>query len=110
MPHPLQLADVSRDHRTATADEGYYLIYFGKQIQDEWLLNLPAKNASYRKVQAGTKYKVEIIDTWNMTVTEYPGTFEVGKTIDYRHYDVNYRKVRLPLLPYLMLRITVADE
>lgn len=38
-------------------------------------------------MQAGTKYKVEIIDTWNMTVTEYPGTFEVGKTIDYRHYD-----------------------
>lgn len=110
LPQPLQLADVSRDHRTATAGDGYYLIYFGRQIQDEWLFNLPAKNASYQKVRSGTKYKVEIIDTWNMTVTEYPGTFEVGKTIDYRHYDVNLRKVRLPLLPYLMLRVTVTNE
>lgn len=110
LPQPLQLADVSRDHRTATAGDNYYLIYFGRQMQDEWLFSLPAKNASCQKVKSGTKYKVEIIDTWNMTVTEYPRTFEVGKTIDYRHYDVNYGKVRLPLLPYLMLRVTALDE
>lgn len=105
LPDPLQLADVSRDHRTATAGEGYYMVYLGKELQDEWLFNLPAKNATYKKVQEGTKYEVEIIDTWNMTITKYPGIFEVGKTVDYRHYDVAFRKVRLPLLPYLMLRI-----
>lgn len=110
LPNPLQLADVSRDHRTATAGDDYYLIYFGRQMQDEWQFNLPAKNASYRKVKPGTKYRVEIIDTWNMTVTAYPGIFEVGKAVDYRHYDVNRRKVRLPLLPYLMLRVTAAEE
>lgn len=109
LPNPLQLADVSRDHQTATAGNGYYLIYLGKQLQDTWLFNLPAKNASYANVKVGTKYKVEIIDTWNMTVTAYPGIFEVGKVMDYRHYDVKLGKVRLPLVPYLMLRITAVE-
>lgn len=105
LPHPLQMADVSRDDVTATAGDGYYLVYFGKQMQDSWLFNLPAKNAGYEVVKPGTKYKVEIIDTWDMTVTECPDLFEVGAKNDYRHYDKDFRKIRLPLKPYLMLRI-----
>ncbi|RRN77776.1 DUF5060 domain-containing protein, partial [Pseudoxanthomonas sp. SGD-10] len=68
----LQLADIGRDHVTATAGEGQYLIYFGKQINEYWFFNLPAKNASYQKLQAGKKFKVEVIDTWDMKVTEVP--------------------------------------
>lgn len=105
LPAPLQLADVSRDHKTSTAGDGYYLIYFGESISDSWLFNLPNKNAAYSRVKAGTKYKVEIIDLWNMSVTEYPEVFEAGETIDYRHYDVDFKKVRLPKIPYLLLRV-----
>lgn len=105
LPHPLQMADVSRDDMTSTAGDGYYLIYFGKQLRDEWLFNLPAKNSGYAPVKPGTKYKVELIDTWGMTITEYPGIFEVGEKNDYRHYDKALRKVRIPLKPYIMLRI-----
>ncbi|MCI6617613.1 MAG: DUF5060 domain-containing protein [Prevotella sp.] len=105
LPHPLEMADVSRDDLTSTAGEGYYMIYFGKEIQDAWLFNLPARNAGYPPLEPGTRFRMEIIDTWDMTVTPVDGVFEVGEKNDYRHYDRQLRKVWLPLKPYLMLRI-----
>lgn len=105
LPHPLQMADVSRDDMTATAGDGYYLVYFRDRMQDSWPFSLPQKNAAYGKLKAGTKFKVEIIDTWNMTVAPVDGIFEVGEASDYRMYDKDLRSVRLPLAPYLMLRI-----
>lgn len=105
LPHPLQMADVSRDDMTATAGDGYYMVYFRDRMQDSWPFNLPQKNAAYGKLKAGTKFKVEVVDTWNMTVTPVDGIFEVGEANDYRMYDKDLRSVRLPLAPYLMLRI-----
>jgi hypothetical protein len=106
-PGPLQMADVSRDDHTATAGDGYYIIYFGKEMQEVWLFNLPYKNADFNRPQPGTRYKVEIIDTWDMTITEYPQVFEITEAIDYRVYDRDFGKVRLPLKPYMALRIRV---
>ncbi len=106
VPNPLQMADVSRDCLTSTGGPGYYLLYFGKEMKDAWIFNLPEKNADYMKLKPGTKFKVEIIDTWNMTVTPYPQIFETGEVTDYRLYDMKNRLVRLPMLPYLLLRIT----
>lgn len=105
LPGPLQMADVSRDDLTSTAGDGYYLVYFGKQMHDSWVFNLPQKNASYGKLKPGTFFSVEIIDTWNMTITKVADTFEVGEVNDYRMYDKQMKQVRLPLTPYLMLRI-----
>jgi len=106
-PHMFQLADVSRDDHVATAGDGYYLVYFGKQMQSTWLFDLPSKNADYPALkQPGRKFKVEIIDTWDMTITEYPVVFETTEVRDYRVLDKLTRKVRLPLKPYLALRIT----
>jgi len=45
-PGPLSMSDVSRDNRTASAGKGYYIIYFGKEMMDSWLFNLPVKNSS----------------------------------------------------------------
>jgi len=109
-PNPLQLADESRDFYTSTAGNGYYIVYFGEEMQDAWLFNLPVRNASsaygYKRPTPGTRYKVEIIDTWDMTIKPYPEIFEVTKAIDYRVYDKDFKKVRLPLKPYIALRIT----
>lgn len=105
-PGPLEMADISRDNKTATTGKGYYIIYFGKEINDTWLFNLPVKNSKYEKLKPGTRYKVEIIDTWDMTIHPYPGTFETTKEIDYRVYDKDFKKVRLPMKPYIALRIT----
>jgi len=109
-PGPLELADISRDHQTATAGNGYYLIYFGKEMRDSWLFNLPAKNGSYTKPKTGTQYKVEIIDTWDMSIQTCPITFETSDVNDYRLYDKEMRKVRIPLKPYLALRITEISQ
>ena len=105
-PGPLELADLSRDNQTATAGNGYYIIYFGKQMNETWLFNLPAKNSKYEKPKAGNRYKVEIIDTWDMTIQPDSQIFETLEVNDYRLYDKDLKKVRLPLKPYMALRIT----
>lgn len=105
-PGPLELADVSRDNQTSTAGNGWHIVYFGKEMHDSWLFNLPVKNAGYQKLAPGTRFKVEVIDTWNMTIQADPQIFETGTVNDYRLYDKDLKKVRLPLIPYLALRIT----
>ncbi len=105
-PNPLQLADAGRDDNTTTAGNGNYFIYFGKEMNNSWLFNLPAKNAEYARPQEGTRFKVEIIDMWDMTITECPSIFEITKENDYRMYDKELRKVNLPMKPFVVLRIT----
>ncbi|MES2238933.1 MAG: DUF5060 domain-containing protein [Bacteroidota bacterium] len=105
-PAPLFMSDISRDYVTSSAGSNYYLIYFGKEIQESWLFNLPAKNGSLEKLKAGKKFKVEIIDTWDMTIQTYPELFETTTENDYRIYSKDLKKVRLPLKPYMALRIT----
>lgn len=105
-PASLSLADISRDNHTASAGQGYYIIYFGKEMHDSWLFNLPAKNREFSKLKADTKFKVEIIDTWEMTIVTVPEIFETAEENDYRLYDKNQKKIRLPYKPFIALRIT----
>ncbi|MBA4850382.1 DUF5060 domain-containing protein [Emticicia sp. BO119] len=102
---PLEMADVSRDFKTATNGKGTYLIYFGKEMLEYWSFDLPHKNANSERPKSGTKYKVEIIDTWDMTVTKVNTVFEGAEVNDYRIADKENRKIRLPLKPYIALRI-----
>jgi len=103
---PLEPADISRDMKTTSAGNGNYIIYFGKEMNENWIFNIPAKNGVYARPLAGNKYKVEIIDTWDMTITPVQDVFELGKEDDYRFYDKDRKKIRLPLRPYIALRIT----
>ena len=91
--HPLEMADISRDLVTSTAGPDYYLVNMGKDVKGFWTFNLPVKNADYNKLQKNKRFKVEIIDVWAMTVTEYPVIFD-------------HRGVRIPDAPYIVLRIT----
>jgi len=43
----------------------YYLVYFGHTSPGEWKFELPV--AGY--VGVGGKFKIDVIDTWNMTIT-----------------------------------------
>lgn len=106
LPAPLAMADLSRDYITASAGESNYLVYFGKEIKDHWIFNLPAKNDSYPKLTAGRKFTVDIIDCWEMTINRVPLTFETNNETDYRLFDKALKKVRLPLKPYIALKIT----
>lgn len=104
-PAPIFMSDISRDFQTSSAGEGFYFIYFGEKMQEEWVFNLPAKNGDLKKLKAGIKFKVEIIDAWDMAIKEYPAIFETAAKNDYRLYDKNNQKVRLPYKPYMALRI-----
>ncbi|MDA3614388.1 DUF5060 domain-containing protein [Polluticaenibacter yanchengensis] len=96
-----QLADVWRDHQTAQVDSSEYIIYFGKKMTNQWYFNIPKKNGPL-----GTaKYKAEIIDTWEMTITPVNEVFEVRSESDYRLIDINNKSIRLPDKPYLAIRL-----
>ena len=105
-PHPLEMADISRDLVTSTAGPDYYLVNMGKDVKGFWTFNLPVKNADYNKLQKNKRFKVEIVDVWAMTVTEYPVIFETTEELDYRVFDIHHRGVRIPDAPYIVLRIT----
>ena len=105
-PGPLSMSDVSRDNRTATAGKGYYIIYFGKEMMDSWLFNLPVKNSSFGKLTAGLRFKVEVIDTWDMTIQQCPLIFKTAEENNYRVFDTDLKTVKLPFKPYIALRIS----
>lgn len=100
-PGPLRLADEWKDEQTAFHDSSYYLIYFGKKMQHEWTFSLPRKGAP----AAGTKFKADLIDTWNMTITPLEGVFELAAPVDYRMMDRSLKKIRLPYKPYMAIRL-----
>jgi hypothetical protein len=79
----------------------YYLYYFGKDTPKEWAFALPDEG-----LESGMKFKVELIDTWNMTVTPLNKVFEVQKLDNYTFIDKDKSKVKLPGKPYMALRIT----
>ena len=70
-----------------------------------WACSAFARHYPWARPQAGEKYRVEILDTWNMTVTPWPVVFETAAPGRYRIRDKEGRAVRLPDTPYLLLRI-----
>ncbi len=79
----------------------YYLLYFGKERPTAWRFELH-KN----KLSDGLRFKIEILDTWAMTVTPVPGTFVTKKKDDYIFEDAAGQSIPLPGKPYLALRIS----
>lgn len=82
----------------------YYLIYFGKDPVKEWAFVLPDD-----ELQPGTRFGVDLIDTWNMTISPFGKTFEVERMDRYRFADKGREKVTLPGKPYMALRIRRVD-
>lgn len=67
--------------------DDYFLLYFGRDTQCQKVLELPAEK----------KYKIDVIDTWDMTVAP-TGKIYSGKCL-----------VELPDKPYMGLRIIAVD-
>jgi hypothetical protein len=82
----------------------YYLIYFGQDTPAEWTFKLPKA-----LLAEGMKFKVEIIDTWNMTISQAGNTFEIKKMDNYLFDDKQQQKIKLPGKSYMALRITRID-
>ncbi|TFW31039.1 DUF5060 domain-containing protein [Massilia horti] len=78
----------------------YYLGYFGRDTPTAWPFVLFKTGLA-----DGMKFRAEVIDTWNMTVTPVDGIFEVKKRDNYTFADKDGRSIALPGRPYMALRI-----
>jgi hypothetical protein len=101
-PEGLDPMDKWRNLQTAGQKGEYYLIYFGKQTPAQWRFELPKGRFP---IAAGAKFRVEILDTWNMTVTPVERTFAPRPKGKYVYADDVSPPVKLPGKPYLALRI-----
>ncbi len=101
----IDMIDKWQDERTAGKAGEYYLIYFGKDTPTNWPFALYKEG-----LKDGLVFQVEILDTWNMTVTAVPGTFVTKKRDAYVFEDAAKKTVALPGRPYLALRIRHVAE
>lgn len=92
--------DKWQDPNTGGMPGTYYLTYFGRATPTEWTFKL-YKNG----VEDGQRYQVEVLDTWNMTVTPVDGEFVTRKLDGYHFVDVSGRKVPLPGRPGMAVRV-----
>ena len=89
------------------------LVYFGKNSPGKWKFQLPRRSRDDAKELAGgMKFKVDVLDTWNMTVVPVDGEFEIRqpKKEDYTVYDTKDRTIELPNKSWLALRSRRADR
>jgi len=78
----------------------YYLVYFGHEKPTSWTFEL------YRDgIADGNQFKIEVIDTWDMTITPLDGVFAAKKKDGYTFIEENGRAVALPGKPGIALRI-----
>jgi hypothetical protein len=97
--------DKWQDPRFGGQPGEYYLLYFGKEKPTSWKFELPKPS-----LENGMKFKVEILDTWNMTTTPVAGDFTTHKTTDYGFADKDGRMIALPGQEYMALRIKRVKE
>jgi len=89
----------------------YYLVYLGKQTPTNWYFLLPKPPTAKGQLPAdGMKFSVEVLDTWNMTVTPVDGVFTLKKKDNYYYADKDGRNVSLPGKPYMAIRIKRIKE
>jgi hypothetical protein len=100
-PEGLEPIDKWQDLQTCGKAGENNLIYFGRQRPEEWLYELPRAGLSQ-----GMKFNVEVLDTWNMTVTPVNGVFKIIKDATYRYHAEGLPKLKLPGKPWMALRIT----
>jgi hypothetical protein len=100
----LEPIDKWQDDHTAGKPGEYYLIYFGKERPTEWAFELPKA-----ELTNDMRFRVEVLDTWDMTVTPVDDEFTI-KIVEgaYRMHGEGPGPVKLPGKPYMALRITRA--
>lgn len=79
----------------------YYLFYFGKEKINNWDFVLPQQG-----LEDGMKFKVELIDTWNITITPVNTIFEIERLDRYKFVDKKKRSVKFPGKKYMAMRVT----
>lgn len=96
----LEPIDRTWDQHLGGKAGSYYLRYFGEATPTQWALDLPKDELS-----GGERFKVDLLDTWNMTVTPIDGEFVLAKKDAYYLHDPNRPTVALPGRPWMAVRI-----
>ncbi|MFZ6758682.1 DUF5060 domain-containing protein [Undibacterium sp. Ji50W] len=96
----LEPIDKWQDYPFAGKRGQYYLGYFGNDPRTNWRFELAKAGLA-----EGMKFRVDVIDTWNMSITPVPGLFELKKQDNYLFADKDGRSVSLPGRPYMAVRI-----
>ncbi len=78
----------------------YYLVYFGHETPTSWPFHLFKSGLS-----DGMRFKVDVIDTWAMTITPVDGEFVAKKKDAYDYVDAQGRTIALPGREGMALRI-----
>lgn len=99
-PEGLEPIDKWQDYPWAGKPGAYYLGYFGRETPRSWPFALAKPGLA-----EDMRFRAEIIDTWNMTVTPVEGSFEIRKQGMYSFVDKDARSIALPGRPYMALRI-----
>jgi hypothetical protein len=85
----------------------YYLVYLGKEKATSWEFKLPKPpQGKGIALEDAMKFRAELLDTWNMTITPVEGIFTLVKKTDYFYHDKDDRSIALPGRPYMAIRIT----
>jgi hypothetical protein len=82
----------------------YYLRYFGQDALGQWDLALPKDD-----LKGGERYRVDVLDTWAMTVTPVAGPFVMARRDDYFFHDPQRPTVTLPGRPWIAVRVVRLD-
>jgi hypothetical protein len=93
--------DKWNDPNTAGKAGEYYLTYFGRETPTNWVFQLYKRGVTDRM-----RFKVDVIDTWDMTITPVSGEFVTKKRDNYYFVDAKGRAVALPGKTGIALRIT----
>jgi len=99
-PDGIDPIDPWQDTRMGGQPGKYYLLYFGTDAPASWTFRLYKDGLA-----GGMKFKVDILDTWAMTITPVDGDFVTKKADNYTFVDATARSIPLPSKPYLALRI-----
>ncbi|WP_438482581.1 DUF5060 domain-containing protein [Oleiharenicola lentus] len=92
--------DQWRDVRLVGKAGEYYLVYFGEKKPTSWAPSL------YRNgLVEGMQFQVDVIDTWDMTITPVEGAITLKKKNRYVFADRDGREINLPGKPYQAIRL-----
>jgi hypothetical protein len=78
----------------------YYLKYFGTETPTEWKVVLPGRGGDPKN-----SFRIDIIDTWNMTITPVEGVFKMQQRDDYDVHDPARPSIALPGKSYIAIRL-----
>lgn len=88
------------DYHLGGRHNEYFLKYFGSATPTQWKVQLPG-----RKEDPKHRFRADIIDTWNMTITPVEGAFTMQQLNDYDMHDPARPTIALPGRPWMAVRM-----